>query len=70
MIKLGELLKVIPMTTPIELVVSTENGLNVIKPSSFREELLSRLGVMNAKVDLMRLDKQDEETVLRICVYN
>ena len=64
--RIKDLLQVIPITVPVEIGLQSDNGPRTIRPSLFREEVLEQLGCLDKKVCLIRLDKQKDETVLRI----
>lgn len=69
MITVNDLLYVVPMNTPVEIAGIRDNDEPfTIRPSSFREEVISQLGLLDKEVVLLRLDEQKNETVLRIVV--
>ena len=68
MIKVKDLINVIPYNTPVEIGSILAKGPLTMRVSSFREEVLDKLGLTNREVCLIRLDKQDKETVLRIVI--
>lgn len=68
MLKIRDLILIIPYDTPVEIGSITAKGPLTTRISSFREEVLNKLGLTNREVCLMRLDKQDKETVLRIVI--
>lgn len=68
MLKIRDLINVIPCNTPVEIGSVTAKGPFTTRISSFREEVLDKLGLTDREVCLIRLDKQDKETVLRIVI--
>lgn len=68
MLKIRDLINVIPCNTLVEIGSVTAKGPLTTRISSFREEVLEKLGLTDQEICLIRLDKQDKETVLRIVI--